>query len=224
MYLKTAIEMGQKKEIFDPNVNMLGAFKKNFKSLKKEHPNFGSESIGYEKWWTRLVTQVLSEASRNQIVKKDLENIAKRLINKYETDECWEKFKKTDELIDALRKEKKVIGVISNFDSRLHNLFTQMELLDFHFVITSYEAKCEKPDAQIFQLALKQASDVISPPNFQDFLAIKPSESLHIGNERENDSEAAKNAGWSSVLIAEDGDFKDIEEFYKALKSEFLDL
>lgn len=225
IYLKTAIEMGHKEENFDPNVDISGSFKKHFKSLKEEHPNFGSKSIGYEKWWTRLVTQVLSEASRNKISQSDLENVAKNLIRKYETEECWGKFNKTDELIGAIRKENKVLGVISNFDPRLHNLLTRMDLLDFHFVLTSYEAKVEKPKYEIFQLAAKQASCIIYPPVFTEIVeVIKPEEALHIGNERENDYEGARKAGYSSVLITENGDFKNLEEFYKALNNEYLDL
>lgn len=224
MYLNTAIEMGYKKENFDPSVNILESFKKNFKSLKREHPNFGTNSIGYEKWWTRMVTQVLSEVSRNKIAQADLEKVAKELIRKYETEECWGKFNKTDELIDAMRKANKILGVISNFDPRLHNLLTNMELLDFHFELTSFEAKVEKPNPEIFDLAMKKASTILYPPEFQDLNVIKPNECLHIGNEKENDSEAAKKAGWSSVLIAENGDFKNIEEFYKALSSESIEL
>lgn len=223
MYLKTAIEMGHKKENFDPNVNMLGSFKRHFKTLKEKHPNFGCDSIGYEQWWTRLVTQVLSEASRNKIHKNDLEAVAKRLIDKYETEECWEKYKRTDDFISQLMKEKKIIGVISNFDPRLDRLLTNMDLLDFHFVITSYEAKVEKPSAEIFELAKKKASSVIYPDHFTNFIdVIKPQEALHIGNERVYDYEAAKKAGWSAVHIGEDGHFKDLEEFYKELSSTLM--
>lgn len=225
MYLKTAIEMGHKVDNFDPNVDLNGSFKRNFKNLKKEFKNFGSDSIGYEEWWTRLVKQVLSEASNNKLTKDDCENVAKRLIKKFETEECWGKFNKTDELIMALRKENKVLGVISNFDTRLHNLLNNMELYDFHFEVTSYEAKIEKPDPLIFHHALREGCKVLYPPNVMSFINVMtPQEALHIGNELENDVEGAKKAGWASVLIAENGDFKSIEEFYKALNEDWLDL
>lgn len=224
MYLKTAVEMGHKMENFDPKVDMLESFKKNFKSLKKDHPNFGTDSIGYEKWWTHLVINVLSEASCNKIHKDELEKVANRLIKKYETEECWGKFDKVDELIGALKRLGKAVGVISNFDPRLHTLLNRMELYDFNFVITSYEAKVEKPNLEIFQNALAQGSKSVFHPDFLEDFGISPWEALHIGNEIESDIEGAKNAGWSSVLIGEKGKFSSIGKFYEALNSKVLDL
>lgn len=212
MYLKTAIEMGHREEDFNPNIDMMKSFRNNFKNLNKHHPNFGKNTIGYNIWWTILVTEVLSEKSKKEVKQSAWEEVAQKLIHKYETDECWMKFNKSDEIIAAMKKEKKILGVISNFDPRLHHLLKNMKLNDFDFVITSYEAQVQKPNEDIFKKALIEAQKYFKP--------INPSEVLHIGNERDKDFEGAKNAGFNAILIdPEDGDFKNIEEFYDTLNN-----
>lgn len=225
MYKDTAIKMGHKSEDFDNNVDMMKSFRNHFKNMSKHHPNFGRKTIGYNLWWTILVTEVLSEASSNRINQNSCEKIASELIRKYETDECWAKFKKTDEILRAIKKEGKILGVISNFDPRLHNLLENMKLDEIDFAITSYEAGVQKPNAEIFEHALHRAIRRTYPSEFVPVPTIHPNEVLHIGNEREKDYEGAKSAGFSAVLInSENGDYKDIEDFYKAISSDVVDL
>jgi REG-2-like HAD superfamily hydrolase len=218
MYLKTALEMGEKQENFNENCDMMKSFRSNFKELNKSHPIFGKDSIGYNEWWTRLVTRVLKEASTNIINEDSCNKIAQKLIRKYETDECWAKFKKSEELLKAIKDQNKILGVISNFDPRLYNLLNNMKLANyFDFVITSYEVGIEKPNAEIFYHALEEAKKINAN--------IKPNEVLHIGNERDKDIIGANNANFSAVLIdPEGGHFRDIEQFYNLLNSETLNL
>lgn len=217
MYLKTALEMGEKKENFNENFDMMKSFRSNFKDLNKNHPIFGKKSIGYNEWWTRLVTKVLKEATADKINENSCNKIAQKLIRKYETDECWGKFNRADELLKAIKEQNKIIGVISNFDPRLHNLLSNMNLQKYlNFVITSYDVGVEKPNKEIFQHTLEEAKKI----NFD----IKPHEILHIGNEQDKDVNGAKSANFSAILIDPVGDFRDIEEFYNLLNSKMLNL
>lgn len=215
-YLKTAAEYGFKPEVFDREKIKLN-FRNDFKDMQARHPNFGRDSISYVKWWQQLVINVLMQSSREKIDSTLLEPVAMRLIEQYRTRECWEKFPKSNELIDALKEAGKTVGVISNFDPRLHDLLTDIDLPKFDFVTTSYEAGHEKPDPNIFKYATK-----LSSQNFE------PHEALHIGNDVEKDFNGAKSAGWSAILVNSDANvqphFNNIEEFWNAITSKELKL
>lgn len=208
-YIKTAGTFGVPEETFDKNLMKLN-FRKQFKELHQKYPNFGRNSISYQNWWELLVLNVFMHSSHEPIAKKILEPVALKLIDQYKTQECWGKFDKANELITALKDAGKVVGVISNFDPRLHDLINDMKLPKFDFVVTSYEAGVEKPNPQIFHKARK-ASDI----------DIHSSEALHIGNELEKDFDGARSAEWSAILINSEAkaepNFKDIEDFWNTI-------
>lgn len=216
-YLKTAACFGLEEKIFDEAL-MKANFRSEFKALNGKYPMFGKDTISYEKWWEQLVRNVFEKSSRTPLDPAIFSTIAQELIFLYKTDQCWEKFAKSNELIAALKDAGKVVGVISNFDPRLHDLIRNMKLPAFDFVLTSYEASIEKPNPEIFNLAVKQSK-----------LNMKPKEALHIGNEIEKDFHAAKQANWSSVLInsTEDGvqpSFKNVEHFWNVITTEELNI
>lgn len=196
---------------------MKANFRKQFKELNKIHPNFGRNSISFQKWWETLVTNVFVDSSHEQLDPELLKPIARKLIQQYTTKECWEKFHRSDELISDLKKLGKVVGVISNFDPRLHDILNDVNLTKIDFVVTSYEAGVEKPNAEIFHYAMKRSQ-----------LNVEPSEALHIGNELEKDVLGASNASWSSVLInagkSNESHFKDIEEFWNVIRTKEINL
>lgn len=208
-YLKTAESFGLKTENFDRNLMKVN-FRKIFKELQQKYPNFGRDSIAYQEWWKMLVMNVFTETSRDKIDKNLLESVALKLISQYKSQECWGKFNKSNELIESLKDSGKCVGVISNFDPRLHELLVDMELPKFDFVITSYEAGAEKPQKEIFQKAIEASK-----------LHCDPSEAIHIGNEVEKDFEGARNAGWSAILINSEAkvkpSFKNVEDFWNVI-------
>lgn len=199
---------------FDQNLMKIN-FRKMFKELNLSHPNYGRYSgLGHEKWWRQLVTGVFQSSVNPQgaeISQSKLDEVAGKLIQAFTTDECWGKFAKSDDLIRDLKSAGKCVGIISNFDPRLHQLLVNVNLPKFDFVITSYEAECEKPKSEIFEKAIKASK-----------IDCEPQEALHIGNE-DKDYDGAKGAGWSAVLLnsddAEKSQFKDIPDFYEFVKT-----
>ena len=208
-YLKTAESFGLSENLFDKNL-MKQNFRKQFKEMNEIYPNFGKDSIAYQNWWNVLVLNVFLNSSRETISKTKLEPIAMKLIDQYRTKECWGKFEKSNELIQALKDAGKTVGVISNFDPRLHDLIKDMALPKLDFVLTSYESGFEKPNPQIFHQARKASN-----------LNIKPCEAIHIGNELVKDFDGARGADWSAILINSDAkvqpNFKDIKDFWDAV-------
>lgn len=103
-----------------------------------------------------------------------------------------------------MKQKGKRLGVISNMDPRLNNILQEAGLLhNFEFILTSYEAKCFKPQADIFKLALEKYS--------KD--SIKPSESCHIGDSYKEDYLGAVQAGWDAILVNESSNSLDINKW-----------
>lgn len=100
-YVKTAVEHGFAEDKFDKDLMKLN-FRKHFKELQGKHPNFGKDSIKYDKWWQQLVINVLVHSSREKTDAKAFEPVALKLVEIYKTRECWGKFPKSNQLIDAV--------------------------------------------------------------------------------------------------------------------------
>ena len=84
------------------------------------------------------------------------------------------------------------LGIISNFDDRLHSILNQLGLGEsFDFILTSYESACEKPDRGIFDEALKRAQ------------CTDPSLAYHVGNSIDIDAVGAITAGWTPLIYNE---------------------
>ncbi len=95
-------------------------------------------------------------------------------------------------MLQLLRQKGQRIGVISNFDPRLHNILQEAGLTHyFEFVLASYDAKCFKPQKDIFQFALAKCS---KEPT-------KPIECCHIGDTFHEDYQGAVQAGWNAFLV-----------------------
>lgn len=213
-YLLTAQKLGIAEENFDKNL-VKQNFRKQFKELSSKHPNFGRASIQYTKWWETLVSNALLNSAAQPIDASAIKPVAEALVQQYQTKECWAHFEKSNELIDKLKKLNKTVGVISNFDPRLHTLLADLGLR-FDFIATSYELNAEKPSSEIFQKALETAKLHVTGDK-----RIEPSECLHLGNELVKDFEGARNAGWSSILINSkdkaDPSFASVEDFFEAI-------
>uniref|UniRef100_A0A2A4JIR9 Haloacid dehalogenase-like hydrolase domain-containing protein 3 n=1 Tax=Heliothis virescens TaxID=7102 RepID=A0A2A4JIR9_HELVI len=163
-------------------------FKKTFKQMSEEHPNFGKKSIEWEDWWCRVVSLTLKDHMPGNA---NLNEIAQTLINEFRTDRCWQCAQGGDKLIDNFKKLGITVGVISNFDPRLHDILQNVSLSQhFDFIVTSYEVGYSKPDKQIFSGAINKC-----------IADVAPSEALHIGDDVVKDYEGARAAGWHALLV-----------------------
>lgn len=181
----------------DPD-KLTAAFKTQWKILNNEHPNFGANTvkpsdspITSSEWWKKLVFQTFCTAGY-PLNNKNLNDIADHLIQIYNTSVCWDVRPGAKTMLENLRKQKVSLGIISNFDERLHNVLSDTGLLHlFDFVLASYIAKCYKPQTEIFNLAL-------------DIIKCAPSQAVHIGDDVHLDYLAARKAGWDALLLKQD--------------------
>lgn len=91
------------------------------------------------------------------------------------------------ELVRALRGAGLTVGVISNAEGGLADLFDEIGWgRELDFVIDSARVGCEKPDRAIFDLALRR-------------LGCGAGAVVHVGDSRTADVEGARGAGWRAI-------------------------
>lgn len=133
-----------------------------------------------------------------------LNNMTNYLLDLYKTSSCWAVTFGSVEFLNYLKLQQQhasqngkqephfKLGVVSNFDSRLDVLMRNMKLNHyFDFVLSSYQAGFEKPDKEIFKIAMKRS----------ELKDLKPEQCLHIGDTPVTDYLGARAAGWYSILI-----------------------
>lgn len=99
-------------------------------------------------------------------------------------------------IFEKLKKSGVILGVVSNWDSRLHAILKSTGLaVYFDFILASAEVRSAKPDKKIFIEALRR-SGVIAE------------EACHVGDEPFADIHGANNAGIDAILIDRNGKHK----------------
>lgn len=161
-----------------------------FRELWQKRDSIGSlVSYSDEKiekdWWRLMVKEVFSHFDPVA----DFDSFFHELYDLFAGPECWQLYPETLEVLEELRRRKKKMCVISNWDSRLLNLCKQLELEQyFEFILISAVFGFSKPNPKIFQEALKRAGAA-------------PAEALHIGDSLEDDVRGALDAGMSAVFL-----------------------
>lgn len=174
----------------DPDV-VKSNFKTEWARMTIEHPIYGKHTgLGWETWWTSMVKSSFKNYIKSPDDEFKISKVAECLIKSFTTPKAWAVAGGAHELLKFLKLSDIKLGVISNFDPRLHSILHAMEINEyFQFVVTSYEVGFEKPNPEIFEEALKRCSNTVA------------SEAVHIGDNLNLDYFAAKKAGWDSILL-----------------------
>lgn len=169
---------------------MARKFVNNYKTMNFQHPNFGKRSnISWDEWWRRVVHNTLATHVEDP---KVLEKITTRLIESYKTKEYWLVNDGSVDILKFLKERKVTLGVISNFDPRLHQVLVNVGLREyFDFVVISYDAGFPKPAREIFEKALKESR----------VSKLEQCSALHVGDNEELDYRGALAAGWQAALV-----------------------
>ena len=105
----------------------------------------------------------------------------------------WRVYEHTHDTLAELRRRGYRLGVLSNWDSRLHRVLAETGLRDlFEAVTISSEAGFEKPDTGIFVRA--EAAHRVAAGR-----------ALHVGDSIKHDVEGAHAAGWPVLRVRHDG-------------------
>jgi len=136
-----------------------------------------------EDWWREIVVQVFAPFGEAPPALFD------DLYEHFSQPESFRLFPTALETLDAVAARGLRVGMISNWDERLHRLIEGLGIRDrLDPVIASYEVGFEKPDRRIFEAAVAASG-------------VAPERSLLIGDEPVMDVEGAIAIGMKAVLV-----------------------
>jgi putative hydrolase of the HAD superfamily len=108
-----------------------------------------------------------------------------------------------DDVIQVMKKLRDMdlkIGLITNLEIDMKPICSGLGLDPYlDFIITSGEAGSDKPQPEIFMLALKKAG-------------VEASEAVHVGDQYKIDAVGAMNAGIKPIIIDRNGLYPDIND------------
>ena len=142
-------------------------------------------------WWNDVIkrTFVTSGCNDSQTISK----IASTLFEDFKTPSMWDVFPEVKSTLTSLNKEGVCLGVISNCDERLMDVLREVNLTPhFAFILLSVFTMHEKPNAEIFRMALER-------------LKVRPEECLHVGDNVSQDYEGARAVGMAAAIVDRDG-------------------
>ena len=148
-----------------------------------------------KKWWYEVVKKVFSEVGMFAKFDYYFDELFETFRSK-----AWELFPETKGVLTTLKAKGLMLGIISNFDSRIYDVCSDLGINTYFdsFVISS-EAGFAKPAREIFKLALERSS-------------VSASESIHLGDSLQLDFYGARSAGIRALLIDKSGRYKDRDD------------
>lgn len=165
-------------------------FRRHFKALAKEYPNYGKlQGMHWRSWWSLVVQGTFRDAS--DIDPKQIATLSDYLIDLYETPECWTAPEQSLEFVHRLKELKIRTGIITNSDPRTEKILKNLGFPKFDVFLSAFDVGVMKPNPEIFQMA------------FRDTPHLNARQAMFIGNDPELDYAAAKLCSWQSVLVKE---------------------
>ena len=162
----------------------------------------GIESLGNksgakveEKFWKDLVLEVFKPFGGLD----HFDKYFKLIFEVFRDGSNWKIYEDVIEsqIFRKLKERKIILGIISNWDSRLTSTLVSLKLAEhFNFILPSAVVGSAKPDKKIFAEALRLSG-------------VEPHEACHIGNEIKTDFDGARNAGIHAILLDRDNHFDE---------------
>ena len=153
-------------------------------AFKGAGPRVGGGVSGPEDdklWWRALVRRVLAACGEEP---GDLvfEGMFEELYGRFAEPGVWALYPEAAAVLEALRGRYR-LGMVSNFDRRLYPVLEQLRVREwFETIVISSELGVDKPDGRMFAAALEA-------------LGVAPGETVHAGDDPEQDWRAAEAAG-----------------------------
>jgi len=142
-----------------------------------------------KEWWRSLVWEVFSGFGRIE----NFDAFFDELYDRFASPEAWRLFPDALPSLQGLKKRGKILGIVSNWDSRLFGICEGLCLTPYlDFILASAVVGAAKPHPMIFQEALKRAG-------------VPPKEALHVGDSLKDDIWGAREAGIQAIFIDRSG-------------------
>ncbi|MDO8741117.1 MAG: HAD-IA family hydrolase [Candidatus Woesearchaeota archaeon] len=172
------------------------AFKEEF-SIRKQSfykNNFKTSEEIEKNWWHDLVYAVFKRFDQDFVDRSHFEGFFNELFNTFAEPKRWKLYDDVKPTLTELKKKGKILGIVSNFDSRLLALYHGKGLNKyFDFVTISAKIGVYKPGRGIFRNAIKKSG-------------VHTNSILHIGDSLKDDGEGARNAGIDFRLLVRPSD------------------
>jgi putative hydrolase of the HAD superfamily len=182
-----------------------------FRRVWSEHDGIGdlrshSDEKIEKEFWRKIVTAVFKDFKGL----KDFALFFDELHDLFAEPRVWKLYPEVEEVLRSLKERKFILGMVSNWDSRLLKLSKGLGIdAYFDFKVISAVFGAAKPDPRIFKEALKQAN-------------VRADEAVHIGDSLEDDIRGAHLAGIQSIWLDRSGRHasltKDHQEFVTVIK------
>ncbi len=157
-------------------------------------------------WWKNVV-QITFEQAKLLNKFSNFTDFFSEIYLYFSTKEPWYIFPDVIPCLKKWQQQGIELGVISNFDTRLHQILKALDLEQFFTSITiSSVAGFAKPDQNIFKIALRK----------HGFAA---EQAWHIGDNKVEDYQGAKNAGIKAFWLNRNCDSLNIKNQLPNLSS-----
>jgi putative hydrolase of the HAD superfamily len=139
-------------------------------------------------WWRAIAADTFQRVGAlHQFA--DFEAFFAALYTHFATADPWFVYEDTLPTLQHWRDRGVELGIISNFDTRLHDVLPELQLSNFFKSVTiSTEAGAAKPDPQIFAVALEKHH-------------CPPEAAWHVGDSRREDYQGAQTAGLRGIWL-----------------------
>ena len=152
------------------------AFRESWAALKR--PGL---TVSRKDWWREVVFRTLSQEN---------EACFEELFEIFAHAGAWQVFPDVEDTLREARSRGLHIGVISNWDERLCPLLDEIGLARYFDSMTiSWEVGTEKPNAKVFQAALRAAG-------------IAANQAVHVGDSDKADVRGAEAVGMAAFLLS----------------------
>ncbi len=154
----------------------------------------GMESLGQQKgleierkFWRDVVWRTFEAVGGLE----DFDTCFEQIYEAFRDGKAWRLYEDVTEsgLVKRLKENGIVLGVVSNWDSRLEEILDNVDIgHQFDFILASTVVGSAKPDPVIFQRALELSG-------------VPADKALHIGDEPATDIKGAQAMGIDAVLV-----------------------
>jgi putative hydrolase of the HAD superfamily len=172
-----------------PEAGLDEAFRLAFSAASKDTAVLDPEARERD-FWTRVVHRAFHSLGH---VPAQFDLFFEELWETFAQGARWRVYDRTFDTLRMLHQRGYRLGVLSNWDNRLHRVLADTGLRPhFDTVTISSEAGVEKPDAGIFRAA-------------EIALGVTPADMLHVGDSLKHDVDGALAAGWQVIRVRHDG-------------------
>jgi putative hydrolase of the HAD superfamily len=158
----------------------------------------GDALADHERGWWRDVVRSTFLATDSTARFDDFDAFFDALYSEFSRPGCWHTRPGCESMLEALRRRGLGLGVVSNFDRRLHGLLVGLGLSErIDAVVLPSDAGAQKPAAAIFELALAR-------------LGVAAAATVFVGDSDAEDIRGARSAGMRAVDV---GSLAKLDEF-----------